>query len=267
MIFIKSNELKMHNPSTVSKRTSSIAALCMLIAISGCSTYTTPGAGVSVGNLSAADADIGEVLKREPAATFPGRLAVARLQASGYYSRSSGNCYGSGNYCVLTARDIETEKDFERLANTPMASDIALVSRVILPAKLETTKELRLAAASLKTDLLLVYSVSTGFNIENTDIGPLAMLSLGFLPTKKARVTSTASAAVYDVRTGFLYGVTEATAVEEQRGTFWSSSEAVDSARIRAEAEAFKKLIGEVELLSAHIVRQHGQKTQAATSN
>ena len=251
----------MYKLNTISNRLSQMAALCLLVAASGCATYTTPGAGVSVGNLSKADTDIAELFNRQPAALFPARLAVARIQASGYYSRSNGNCYGTGQYCVLTTRDIETEKDFERLSNTPMVSGVAMMSRVILPAKLESTKELRLAAASLKTDLLLVYSVDTGFHIENTDVGPLAMLSLGFLPTKKARVTSTASAAIYDVRTGFLYGVAEATASEEQRGTFWSSSEAVDNARVKAEAEAFKKLVGELEALSVNVVRQHAQTT------
>lgn len=251
----------MRKMNIYSNRLPLLAAVCVLLTVSGCASYTTPGAGVSVGNLSQADADIGEILQRQPAATFPARLAVARVQASGYYSRSNGNCYGSGQYCVLTTRDVETEKDFERLSKTPMVSAVALMSRVILPSKLESTKELRRAAASLKTDLLLVYSVDTGFNIENTDVGPLAVLSLGFLPTKKARVTSTASAAIYDVRTGFLYGVSEATATEEQRGTFWSSSEAVDNARMRAEAEAFKKLVGELEVLSANVVRQHAPTT------
>jgi len=240
-------------------RIARIICLYALVTLAGCATYTTPGAGVSVGNLSQADGDIAELLKRQPAAQFPARLAVARVQASGYSSRSSGNCYGTGRYCVLTTRDIETERDFERLANNSMVSDVALMSRLLLPAKLESTRELRRAAASLKTDLLLVYSVDTGFNIENTDVGPLALLSLGFLPTKKARVTSTASAALYDVLTGFLYGVAEATATEDQRGTFWSSSEAVDNARVKAEAEAFKKLLGEIEKLSANVVRQHNK--------
>ena len=65
---------------------------------------------------------------------------------------------------------------------------------------------------------------------------------------------------MFDVRTGFVYGVAEATAVEEQRGTFWSSTEAVDSARKKAESDAFEKLTGEIEklwrdLLSTHLRR------------
>ena len=232
--------------------------LCTILALfaSGCATYTTPGAGVTLESLANTDADIAELLKLEPAARFPARMTVARVQASGYSSRSN-SCYGSGRYCVVTARDIEPEATFERLSNMPQLAGLALINRMLLPGKLTSAKDLRQAAATLKTDLLLVYSLETEFNIENTDVGPLAMISLGFLPTKNARVTATASAAVFDVRTGFVYGVAEASALEEQRGTFWSSSEAVDSARKKAESAAFQKLAGEIEKLWREILRTH----------
>jgi hypothetical protein len=108
--------------------------------------------------------------------------------------------------------------------------------------------------------MLLVYSMDTGFNVENTDLGPLSLITLGFLPNKKARVTATASAAIFDVRTGFIFGVAEATATEQQRATFWSSSEAIDSARLAAEANAFQKLIGEVEKLWGGVVATHAAR-------
>lgn len=235
--------------------------VCILLALfaSGCATYTTPGAGVTLENLASTDADIAELLKLEPAAPFPARMTVARVQASGYSSRSN-SCYGSGRYCVVTTRDIEPEATFERLSKMPQLTGVALMNRMLLPGKLTSAKDLRQAAATLKTDLLLVYSLETGFNIENTDVGPLAMISLGFLPTKNARVTATASAAVFDVRTGFVYGVAEATALEEQRGTFWSSSEALDSARKQAESAAFQKLAGEIEKLWREILRTHSRR-------
>jgi len=217
--------------------------LCMslLLLAAGCATYTTPGAGVSMGELSRADTDIAELLKVEPASPFPARLAVTRIQASGYYTRGGG-CYGTGRYCVVTTRDIEPDTSYEKLAKLPQVAGLALVNRVLLPEKLTSMKDLRRGAATLKADILLVYSVDTAFNVENTDIGPLALISLGFLPNKKARVTSTASAAMFDVRTGFVYGVAEATSTEVQRATFWSSTDAVDNARKKAEAEAFARL-------------------------
>jgi hypothetical protein len=241
-----------------------IAGLAALLS-SGCATYTTPGAGVSLQDLAGADTDIAELMKVEPAAVFPARITVARVQASGYHSRSN-TCYGTGRYCVVTTRDVEPESSFDRLSKLPLVSGVALVNRMLLSTKLTSAKDLRQAAATLKTDMLLIYSLDTNFNIENTDVGPLALISLGFLPTKKARVTATASAALFDVRTGFVYGLAEASATEEQRGTFWSSSEAVDSARRRAEADAYQKLVGEIEKFWADILRTHVRVRAGAPS-
>jgi hypothetical protein len=242
------------------KRMASVLAAILGTALaSGCATYTTPGAGMNaagIQELASADSDITELMQVEPAAVFPARIAVARVQASGYQSRSN-TCYGSGRYCVVTTRDIEPEASYERLSRLPLVSGVALVNRLFLPANLSSAKELRQAAAVLKTDMLLVYSFDTGFNIENTDVGPLAIIALGFLPTKKARVTATASATLFDVRTGFVYGVAEASATEEQRGTFWSSASAVDNARRKAESEAFQKLIGEIEKFWADVLKTH----------
>jgi hypothetical protein len=236
--------------------TRSLAMAMAALLISGCATYTTPGGGMDLQDLAGADTDIAELMQAEPAAVFPARIAVARVQASGYHSRSN-TCYGSGRYCVVTTRDVEPEASYDRLAKMPLVSAVALMNRMLLSAKLTSAKDLRQAAATLKTDMLLVYSLDTSFNVENTDVGPLALISLGFLPTKKARVTATASAALFDVRTGFVYGVAEASATEEQRGTFWSSAEAVDAARKRAEAESFQKLIGEVEKFWDDVLRTH----------
>ena len=234
-------------------------AAAALALAAGCATYTTPGAGVSIGDLSKADPDIAERMKAEPAATFPSRIAVARVQASGYYADGT-SCWGSGKFCVVTARDIEGDGAFDKLGDQSGVAGVAVVNRMILPATLWSRKDLREGAASLRADMLLVYSVDTRFTVENTDIGPLALISLGFLPNKNAKVTATASAALFDTRTGFVYGLAESTAVEEQRATFWSSNAAIENARRKAEAEAFRKMVGEVGTLWRDVVRTHGRK-------
>ena len=240
---------------------SSVSARSLLMAcavLAGCATYTTPGPGVSIANLSRADADIGELLKAEPASPFPARMAVARIQASGY-SSPTNRCYGTGQYCVVTTRDIEPEETFDRMARLPQLEGLALMNRLLLPPNFKSMKDLRLAAASLKTDLLLVYSLDTGFNVDSVDVGPLGLITLGFLPNKKAKVTATASAAIFDVRTGFIYGVAEATSVEEQRATFWSTKEAIDAARQEAEKSAFQRLVGEIEKLWGGVIAAHAR--------
>ncbi|MGW8367705.1 MAG: hypothetical protein ACWGPN_03370, partial [Gammaproteobacteria bacterium] len=170
-----------------------IATLGAILA--GCASYTTPGGPVSIPAIT--EVDISEVLRREPAAEFPAHLIVARVQASGYASESSRG-YGSGNYTVLTARNLEVERDFDRIGAMPNVASVGLLSRVLLPDQLNSTRELRAAAAQLRGDILLLYTIDTSFWTDTLHIGPLQAVSLGFFPNKNARVTATCAAVSRD---------------------------------------------------------------------
>jgi hypothetical protein len=236
-----------------------LMSLCIVSGLmTGCSThYTTPAGGVSVAEL--ADEDIEELYKREPASPFPARLAVVRVQDSGYTSKTSHG-YGSGRYTIVTTRDIESDEDFKLIQELPMIVSVAPLSRLLVPVNANTLKDLRIPAARLKADLLLLYSVDTKFNVEGTPLGPLSLISLGFLPNKKAFVTSTVSGALIDVRTGYIYGTSEATETEEQRASMWSTEDAIDAARIRAERQAFLSFSSEFKRLWKNISEQYTNK-------
>lgn len=223
-------------------------------ALSGCASYTTPGAGVSIPDIT--EPDIAAALSREPAAPFPARIVVVRVQASGYESYSNRG-YGSGAYSVLTTRDIETEADYARLDAMEDVAALAVLSRVLLPSSLNSGTDLRTAAAQLRGDIVLMYTLDTAFRTDTTQIGPLQLVSLGFFPNKKARVTTTCAAAFVDVRTGFVYGVAEATATEEQRSDVWSSQAAIESARLKAERGAFELALVEIEKVWQSIRAEH----------
>lgn len=232
------------------------SALVLLIAvIQGCAvTYTTPAGGVNITALT--DDDIAGLMKTEPASGFPARLSVIRVQASGYISRTNSG-YGSGRYSVVTTRDIEDEKVFDRISKLPMIGGVAPLSRLLLPTNLESIKDLRRSAAQLKTDLLLIYSIDTAFHVEGTPLGPLSLITLGFIPNKKAYVSATTSGALIDVRTGYIYGVAEATERDEQRTTIWNSSDAIDEARMKSERISFKSFGLEFENLWKQTVEQY----------
>jgi hypothetical protein len=102
--------------------------------------------------------------------------------------------------------------------------------------------DIREAAASIHSDILLLYTFDTDFSIEGHNIGPLSVISLGFAPNKEAHVTTTASAAFYDVRTGYVYGTAEATHTTSHLANTWNKEQAVDNARLRTEKAAFSKL-------------------------
>jgi hypothetical protein len=76
----------------------------ILLFVQGCATYTTPAGGVNINALT--DMDIAELMKVEPVSTFPARLAVVKIQAPGYTSRTNHG-YGNGAFSVITIRDIE----------------------------------------------------------------------------------------------------------------------------------------------------------------
>jgi hypothetical protein len=223
-------------------------------ALAGCATYTTPGGGVSIPEIT--DADIAEALARKPAAPFPSRVIVARVQAAGYQSYSNQG-YGDGRYSVLTTRDIETEADFARLSAMPDIASLGVLSRVLLPSNLGSAKDLRTAAAQLRGDILLLYTLDTSFRTDTDQIGPLQVVSLGFFPNKKARVTTTCAAAFVDVRTGFVYGVAEGTATEEQRSDVWGTRSAIETARLKAERQAFESALSEIEKVWRSIHMEH----------
>ena len=131
---------------------------------------------------------------------------------------------------------------------------------MLVPANANTIKDLRVPAARLHADLVLVYSVDTTFTIDGKALGPLSTVSLGLIPNKKAHVTATVAGVLVDVRTGYIYGTTEATDLQQQRATIWSTEQAIDTARLKAEKNAFNAFVGEFENLWNGVLAAHAEK-------
>lgn len=233
-----------------------VVLIACLALLGACSTYTTPGAGVSLGAIAESDGDIAAAFQRQPAAAFPAQMVVARVAATGYRS-GSNQSIGVGAFGVVTARDIETDESFARLGRMPQVAAIAPISRLLVPASLNSVRDLRASAAQLKADVLLIYTIDTRFRTDTAQLGPLQTIALGFLPSKKAVVNATCAFMLVDVRTGFVYGTGEATASEDQRSNVWGSASAIESARLKAARRAFEEGLREVSDLWASVVAAH----------
>ena len=79
------------------------------------------------------------------------------------------------------------------------------------------------------------------------------------LPDRDAKVTSTASALFIDVRTGFVYGLADATAKASQLTNAWDSADAVDRKRLDAERQAVQELVGNLGITWSGIVKQYAK--------
>lgn len=213
--------------------------------LAGCGTsYTTPGSGANLGDLSSATPEIAELMQREPAATPPWNISVVRVQSSSY-AASGTSCRGGGAYCVVQARDVERDEDYRRIAVLDGVAGVAPVNSLLMGTRFTDIDDLRVAAARLQSNVLLVYTIDTRFSVGGQELGPLSVISLGLIPNKKAYVSTTASAVLVDVLSGFIYGQSEASASEEQRSTVWSTHQAIETARRETERESFRKLVDE----------------------
>jgi hypothetical protein len=239
-----------------------ICGLLAALALCGCASYRTPGGGVSIPEITSPG--IAEAMARKPAASWPARLIVVRVQGSGYQSYTARG-YGQGRFSVVTTRDIETEADFARLGAMPKVAAVGALNRLLLPGNLDSADDLRTAAAQLQGDIVLLYTIDTSFRTESTQIGPLQLVSLGFFPNKKAKVSSTCAIALLDTRTGYVYGVAESTSNEAQRSDLWNKEAAIEKARARAERGAFTGALAEVEKLWASIATSSGGGTPTAS--
>ena len=235
-----------------------VTFLYALVLVSGCGAhYVTPSGGASMAEFAGLteqiDGDISKHFETRPAAAFPAHIAVVRIQDSGYRTKTHHG-YGHGRYSVVTTRNIETDEAFERLQKLPDVNGVAPIGRMLVPVNANSIKDLRIPAAKLHADMVLVYSVDTSLYVDGKQLGPLSMISLGLIPNKKAHVTATVAGMLVDVRTGYIYGTNEASDTQEQLTTVWATEMAIEKARAKAETNALEGFVGEFEDLWTGVV-------------
>ena len=232
--------------------------------LSGCAAYHAPGRAADFRALgltpeaqkAGTPMDINAGFDRKPLASFPAGVAVVRIQAPGYVSPTAQG-FGSGAYSVVLTRDVEPDDAFTRLAKLPQVRGVAPIGRLLLPAQLNSDRELRNAAAQLQCDMLLVYTLDTTFH--DRDLAtPLSIVTLGLSPTQATNVVTTASAMLMDTRNGYIYGVAEASAKKDGLATAWNTGSAIDASRRQTETQAFGKLVGDIETMWKGVVQEVG---------
>lgn len=232
-----------------------LMALMTVILLIGCaSSYVTPGGHVNLSNVQ--DGDIKDIYELKPTAKFPSNIAFTRIQQSGYNSYSNQG-YGSGRFSVITNLEVELENDFDRFKQLDNIAALVPMSKILIPRDISGLRDIRLAAAKLHADVLMVYTFDTSFKVGPKQFQTSDIISLGFLNNKDVKVQTTASAAFYDAKTGYLYGLAEATEDKSQVSDLWGSSSIVDKLRIETEQLAFTSLISEIEKTWHAIVKQY----------
>lgn len=222
----------------------SAAAVVAALLCAGCASYTTPGGPAKFADIGRSDAATEGV--RLPSPHFPARVAVVRVQAPQYKSFTSDS-YGKGRYSVVSTQELLTDDAVQAMAKWPSVEGITPLSPALLPAKLETLDDLRLAAAKLQADIMLICTMDTVFELHGKAVEPMKSLPLGDKPGDDAALRSIASVEFTDVRTGFSYGSAQVSASASDLGSAWGKPERVDAKRIDTERAAFTQLLAEAQ--------------------
>ncbi|MFW6354330.1 MAG: hypothetical protein ACOC3I_08100 [Verrucomicrobiota bacterium] len=233
-----------------------------LVLFSGCSTYLTPGGGSAPWIGAQTDEELRAAYDRRPAAQFPAHVVAVRIQQPGY-SNARHTAVGEGRFSVMTTREVESAEDLAALGSVTGVAQWGALNRLVLPRHLESLDDLRQGAAQLQADVLLVYTLDTSFVVKGAPSGPLQFITLGFIPDKNTYVTTTASAALLDVRTGYFYGLAEATAREDGASSMWKQGELLDRLRVETEGRAFHDLVSEITVLWEGVVAKHATSSTA----
>lgn len=224
----------------------------------GCSKYVTPGDSVNISAL--ADESISDVLANEPTAEFPVNVAIARIQSPNYtnwrYQQAQYN-QPSGNFSMVLTRIPEEDQAFEKMKEWEGIENASPFNRLLLPYNYQSIEDLRLAAAKMKAEILLVYTFDTNFKIDTKNYGPQNVFALGYLKNKNVQVTTTASAALFDVQTEYLYGLAETTAHAEKKSNAWKKQDEVDALRLQTEKESFTELVSDLETLWQELLNEY----------
>ena len=219
------------------------ACLVALAVLGGCAqSYVVPGAKADL--QAFAPVSVQEGFAAKPVASFPAAIALVRVQGPMYgnFHLGPAPAQAGGRYSVVTTREVEDDAQFDRLGKLPQVDGVTGLNRMLLPDHPDSEKDLREAASRLHADLMLIYTFDTAFfNVD--EARPLTAISLGFLPTRKIAVSTTASALLVDTRTGYVYSTYEATKRSDTRASVWASEDAADTARRDNERAAFAELV------------------------
>ena len=251
---------------SVLNRWCALTALAAQPCILGClsNNYVTPGEPAPFGQLT--PKSVSDTLVLTPEAPWPAALAFTRVQAGNYRS-SSGDGVKRAGLTLLGPKDLEREKDLAVIQAWPSLASVVRLTPILVSGADDVMLSLREGAATLHADILGLYTIDTDFHVDDRDLGPLSLITLGLAPTRNAVVNCTASIVFFDVRTGYCYGTAEGSAQDDQIGSAWTSRQALHDARCRAERSAFEALLGQAGVLWTAIATRGVPTAAPATTS
>lgn len=244
------------------------ALLTVSLLLGGCAQYVTPGGpanfarmevhglgGTTRANLT--NHNVEQALKVRPLAQFPTAIAVARLQASGYRNDRYAPAQVAGApFTLITNGKTAKGSDLREISDLPQITGVVPLNRMLVGAHPRSYLALRVAAARLHADMLLLYTFDTRFHTKSR-VPALGLITLGLFPERNAKVTCAATAILMDVRDGYIYGAFQSHKKGHKLANAWNNKKAMDLVRRRTQRAAFKSLLRRFTVGWASVVARY----------
>ena len=211
--------------------------------ITGCQSYVNSPAARSARAAQRetfSDPLLARAFNAQPTMRFPATIAVA---ADNHGTRAQ-------------IRALDALGAIDRFKTLPHIANVAILGAPLFSSTTKQDLAAREAAARIHADAVLVLSTEA----QATDgkiLAPLTALSLGLFPNKRYEIIATAMAALVDTRTGYVYGITEASRARSGLTMAWGSDEVMSRGSAAAERDALKKLFAEFPAFWDGVVQKH----------
>ena len=204
------------------------------------------------------DAEVDALYKLKPTLNFPARIALTKVQHNRLVKPTDPEIAQFQQLAEKLGAEFG-----EFVVVDPVMADLA--AETVNAAKRDPRSDLRRAAALLKADYTLAYSVDSRSRSEQNALSltDLTIVGMWIAPTRNVSAEAVAQAAIVDVRTGLPLGSTSAEADSQGVSRAISESENRYERAQVAETEALSALAIEVEGLSRQLMDE-AKAVQAA---
>jgi len=182
------------------------------------------------------------------APSFPASIAVARVQAPEFRADPPLQSRNGGHFSVVTSDQGSASGLLKGISAWPVVAGVSVIDPSTLPEAFNSPGDLRLAAAKLSADVLLIYTVDTSFRVRGQAYGPGYSIPVGTTkPDGDTGITVTASAVFKDVRTGATLASASAVAVASDVASAWPSVKMIDRKRQDTEHKAIELMLTDAQ--------------------
>lgn len=165
--------------------------------------------------------------------------------------------YGSGHFRVVADRLPSENTELALIGKLPQISEVITFNPMLIPPALNSIRDLRVLAAKLQADLLLIYTLDVVVYAEKQPTGMLDALTFDLFADQGLEAKTRTTGMLVDVRTGHIYGLLSGEGSAGQEHVPFRKVSDTDSLRQHSEQESYRQFVADFSRLWQSVLQAH----------